>query len=920
MSRSRLFWTFSAVVVALFAMATKLSALYVDWLWFDSLGYAGVFWRRLAADWVLAAGVGALFAVVVWLNLWLLRADVELMPGQVVPPPYNRWLRRGRVGWTVTAVSGGLGLLAGLSAADQGTMALQFLYRVPFGTTDPVFGRDIGFYVFVLPILRLAYTTVTVALVLGGLMAAAGYVLTGRISYSGHWFYMHPRARVHLFGTLAAFFALLAVGYGLRAYGVLFSTHGASYGASYTDLHARLPALRVLAALSVVLAVLALLNLRARRHRPLIGGVILLAVASLGLGAAYPAVVQEFVVRPNEIARERPYIVRTIEFTRRAYGLDAVEEREYPVESRLTAEGLRAEPGTIQNVRLWDWRVLQSAYQQVQGIRSYYAFDEMDIDRYRVGGQYRQVLVSAREIRYRSLPERTWVNQHLKYTHGYGVVVSPAAQVDGQGLPVLWTRDIPPVANVPELEVRRPEIYFGEQTDTYAIVRTTEEEFDYPLGDTNAYTRYRGADGLPIGRPLPRLAFALLTGDYNVLFSRSITAESRLLFRRDIGERVQRIAPFLLYDPDPYIVVVDGRLVWLWDAYTVTDSYPYSEPHGLGFNYIRNAVKVAVDAYEGTVDFYVAAPDDPIVRTLARAYPGLFQPLDAMPAALRQHLRYPELLFTVQAEMFTKYHMQDPVVYYNREDLWARPQEIAGESLQPVRMDPYYVIMQLPGEPASEFLIMTPFTPVNRANMIAWMAGRSDGEHYGRLLVFKFPKDRTVFGPMQIESLINQDDVISERITLWNQQGSTVLRGNLLVIPVAGSLLYVEPLYLQSRTTQLPELRRVIVAAGSRVVMAETLEEALTGLLGPGVGTGPVGRGAPGAAAAPAGPPGAAPPATATPAPAGAPADAELRRLAAEARRTFREAEEALRAGDWARYGQRMEELRRVLERMSDGG
>lgn len=893
---------------ALFVAASWASTYYIDWLWFRNLGYLEVFWRTLASRWAVGLAGGAFLGSILFLNVWIATRDLHLLPPNVVPFPYQRWLRPR--GLTVLLVGGSavFGAMAGVAVSQEWLSFLLFRNRTAFGVADPLFGHDVSYYVFVLPVFLLLQQTLSAALLLAILAAGGIYALTDRIHLDVRWINVHPRALTHLSVLLGSFLLLKGAGYWLGAYRLLFSPRGAAFGASYTDIYAQLPALKAMTALAVLVALLAFATPRLRNYRVLLGGLGALLAVSFVLGTVVPSLVQNFVVRPNEIAKETPFIKLNIQNTRSAYNLDRIREQPFPVAEGLTRADLDAAGGTIGNIRLWDWRVLQSAYKQLQGIRPYYSFNDVDVDRYDVGGQLRQTVLSAREISYRDLPGKTWINQHLKYTHGYGAVASPASEVTAEGQPPLWVKDIPPVPAAPvaaPLRIDRPEIYFGEQTAAYAIVNTLEKEFNYPQGDQNAYTTYSGRGGIPIGGILPRVAFALRTGDYNVLFSRALTRESRALIFRSVPERVQRIAPFLLYDRDPYLVVSGGRLYWIQDAYTVTGAYPYSEPTLLGnvrVNYIRNAVKVVVDAYHGDVTFYVADAADPLIRTFQRVFPRLFRPLQAMDPGLRAHLRYPEDLFRVQAEQYRKYHMQDPVVFYNKEDMWGWPQEKVGNEVRLV--DPYYVIMELPGAGRPEFLLMMPYTPNGRQNMIAWLAARTDAEHYGDLLVYKFPKQKVVYGPEQVEALIDQNDAIAEKLNLWNQQGSEVQRGNLLVIPVRESLLYVEPIYLQSANTKLPELRRVVVAYGNRVVMADTLDEALAAVFGPGGG---------GTGAEPAGTPTA--PASA-PGGTGSGGPGEARALAREANRLFLEAQDALRRGDWAGYGERIRRLGEVLSRL----
>jgi uncharacterized membrane protein (UPF0182 family) len=652
-----------------------------------------------------------------------------------------------------------------------------------------------------------------------------------------------------------------------------------------------MPLLHLLTGVVVLGTLLLVANVFVRRWR------LVLIAAGVGLALTvlsplYPAIVQRFNVQPNELALERPYIEHNIRFTRYAYGLEDVQETPYQVTGRLTAEKLQANAEILENVRLWDWRPLRTTYEQLQEIRTYYTFVDVDVDRYTLGGRLREVTLAARELDIEQLREdaRTWVNQHLIYTHGYGLCLSPVAGVSEEGLPNLLVRDIPPQSTDPALAITRPEIYFGEATTNYAIVNTSEDEFDYPSGDQNVYSRYEGPDGVRLGGLLRRLAFALRFNSTPILLSDAIAAESRILFHRSLSDRVKTLAPMLWFDDDPYPVIVDGRIVWLYDAYTWSTRFPYSEPVR-GLNYIRNSVKVAIDAYTGSTVFYVVDPADPLIQTYQAIFPDLFTAGEEMDAGLRDHWRYPEELFLIQAEMYAAYHMQDPRVFYNQEDLWQTPTEVreAGETL----MSPYYVIMRLPDRSAgsgqgaedAEFAMIRPYVPAGKQNMIAWLYADSDGPGYGQLGVYKFSKEALVYGPIQVEARIDQDPYISQQLTLWNQRGSSVIRGNLLVIPIDGTLLYIEPLYLQAESGRLPELKRVLVAHGNRVVMADDLATGLAQVLGE-------------------------PPATT----AVEPLSTDAAALARSAQAHYQVAQECLQRGDWACYGAELEALGRDLE------
>jgi uncharacterized membrane protein (UPF0182 family) len=593
-----------------------------------------------------------------------------------------------------------------------------------------------------------------------------------------------------------------------------------------------LPAYNALAIILGVAAVLMLANIYLRKAWAVWVPLAVWLVASLLLLDAAPAIIQRLIVTPDELAREKQYIERSIEYTRQAFDLTDITEIPFAGDTALTREDLEANQDTVENIRLWDWQPLQRTYRQLQEIRTYYEFGDVDVERYTLADGPRSVMLSAREMRIDQLPEQaqTWINEHLIYTHGQGVVLNAVNEVTEEGLPELLVQGIPPRSSDPALEINSPEIYFGEMENNYVIVGTTENELDYPQGATNVYTRYQGEDGIRLDSLWRRLIFSIHFGDLPILISRSITDESRMLMHRQIQDRIENVAPFLWLDADPYIVISEGKLFWIQDAYTFSNRYPYSEPVNTGagkVNYLRNAVKVVVDAYNGSLTFYAADPEDPILQTYKGIYPELFTPYEAMPEALRQHVRYPEDLFSIQARMYMTYHMRDVQVFYNREDLWQQAIEVRGG--QEVLVEPYFVIMRLPGKKESDFMLMLPLTPAGKDNMIAWLYADSDGEDYGEMGVLEFSKQELIYGPRQIEARIDQDPVISQQLSLWNQRGSQVIRGNLMVIPVDGGLIYVEPIFLQAESGRLPELKRVIVAHGSHISMGNTLAEALTG-------------------------------------------------------------------------------------------
>jgi len=905
------------LLALLFVFLPTLARWYTDWLWFGEVGYRRVFWVPLLSRIGVTLVVGGLLFLLLFLNvLPLLRRlgrppqviDLEVGPRGRLTRRLGRRFDAARVAAVVIGV---LALLVGVAESRRWTMFQQFVHAVPFGTVDPLFSKDVGFFMFRLPVYQWAASFLFSWLVLALVVVVVGsYLDMAPLLIRGLWS-IPLRVRAHVSLLVALLLLVRGWGFWLDAYALVYSPTGVVTGAGYTDVHVVLPALRVLAGLFAAAGLLMLANVRLRTMRFAAAVVLLTAVAWLVGLRVLPGVVQTLRVRPSELTAETPYIQRNIRGTLEGYGLGRVREREFPGRP-VTAEDVARNRPTLENVRLWDYRPLLAAYRQLQTLRQYYTFVDVDIDRYRLPaahpaaagvsperGTQRQVMLAAREVDLSRLQARGWVNEHLVFTHGFGLVMSPVNLISEEGMPELWIRDIPP-QSVPGLEVREPRIYFGELTNHYVIVNTRVQELDYPRGDENVYTTYRGRAGIRL-HWLNRLAFAYRLADLKLAISTDISSRSRLLFQRNILARAQRIAPFLRYDRDPYLVVADGRLVWIIDAYTVSSRYPYSTPVEAGLNYIRNSVKVVVDAYDGTVTFYLVDPVDPVARTLAGVFPELFRPAASAPPEVAAHFRYPVDLFEIQARVYATFHMRDPRVFYNREDAWAIPSEVFGSETVPV--EPYYVTMRLDPRPDAppEFALILPLTPVNRDNLIAWMAARNDPPHYGELVVYRFPKQSVVFGPMQVESRINQDPEISQAITLWNQQGSRVIRGNLLVIPIEEGVLYVEPLFLQAERSQLPELKRVIVATGARIQMAETFEAALEGVLGRRPPTVPPAA------------PQLSPPTT-------PPADTAQRdRLIREALDVYRRARERLRTGDFSGYSEEIERLGKILERLAAG-
>jgi uncharacterized membrane protein (UPF0182 family) len=894
-------WTTLIIAFVLFLLLRFGVTMYTDWLWFQSLGFEGVYLKSLVGRVLVFFGAAIPFVIIFLGNLvvarWLSTRG-ELFLGQ------RRALDLPVFGWLIWVTGFFLGLAVGLAAAPRWLDFLRFFNQVPFGMRDPLFDQDVGFYVFTLPV----YHFIQGWLITTLLMTLIGVIIIYFFSQLHNMregeIVVLPHVRLHVSALGAALFVIIAWGHRLATFDLLYSPRGVAFGASYTDVHAELPALQAMFWLALIIAGTLLVNVVLRRlWLPLIGVGVWMAVGLIII-AIVPGLMQRYIVEPNELAREAPYIEHNIQFTRQAFGLDDVDEQDFGQLQPLSLETLAANRATLQNVRLWDYRPLGQTYRQIQSIRLYYTFTDLDIDRYWIDGNYRQVILAARELDQSQLQSPTWVNQHLQFTHGYGAVMNPVDEVTPEGLPDLWIKDLPPVSSVP-LAIERPEIYYGELTTNYVFVRTGIEEFDYPRGEENVYTFYEGAGGVPLNSYLKRLAFTFRLADANVLLSQYIDANSRLMFNRRIQDRVREVAPFLLYDNDPYLAIGEGgKLYWIQDAYTVSDRYPYAEPVSRDINYIRNAVKVAIDAYNGSMTFYIADSSDPLIQTYSAIFPGLFAPQESIPQGLREHLRYPEGLFTIQATMYQTYHMRDMNVFYNKEDLWSQPREVFSGQDQPV--EPYYVIIRLPGDEREEFMLIQPFTPTTKDNLIAWMAGRSDGEHYGQLIVYRFPKQELIYGPLQIEARVDQDPEISAQLSLWSQRGSQVIRGNLLVIPMERSLLYVEPLYLQAESGEIPELKRVILSSGEKVVMAETLAGALADLFGvEDIGIAAAKEAEPANAPVVAGE---------------VPSDLarQVYDLALKADEHYTAAQEALRAGDWATYGAELDAMEHVLKQLVD--
>lgn len=905
------------LLLLLFSVRT-IATVYTDWLWFQEVGYATVWLRQWSAR-LGTFGIALVVAIIILPLNWLIARRRAIQEAS----PFNpQLLAVGGTRWLLV----GLGLFLAFSFASamsaQWELWLRYLNRVPFNLTDPIFGRDVAFYIFELPVFRFLQGWLISLLVLTLLGILPIYAANHLADIQRSAWRPHRsaplRQHVALLGGLLL--VVWGAGYILDFFGLLFSEQGIVYGATYTDINATLWALRVQLVLIALAALAVLYNIfRLNLRLPLLFGGLWL-VATLILANLYPGIMQRYVVEPNEIVLENEYIAHNIAFTREAFQLDEIEVQPFESSADLDAADLLDNDETLRNIRLWDYRPLQQTYTQLQALRPYYYFNEVDIDRYEIDGEQRQVMLAARELNKANLPSPSWVNRTLEFTHGYGIVMNPVDEFTPEGQPEFFIRDLPPISTVP-IEVTRPEIYYGELTNDAVFVGSGREEFDYPSGNENVYSTYEGTGGVLLDNRLKRLAFAIRFSDVNVMLSEEITTQTRVQFHREIQERIQRITPFLMLDQDPYLVVWNGRLVWIQDAYTTSDYFPYATPvrtpqqpigaflpdgtevvsAGPPVNYIRNAAKVVVDAYDGTVTYYLSEPDDPLILSYQRIFPGLFRPLVEMPDDLLHHLRYPVDMFQMQAEQFLTYHMTDVRVFYNKEDLWEISLEIYDQMTMPV--EPYYVTLALPGEQAPEYLLIQPFSPVGKTNMIGWMAARNDPPNYGEVVLYELPKQELIFGPFQIEGRIDQEPVISEQFSLWNQAGSSVIRGNILTLPLNNNFLYIEPIYLLSSNNALPELKRVIAATETRVVMRETLAEALSAVV-EGVGLSEV--------AAVVGSEESIPPSSSLS------IDQEVAALILSADAHLQAAETAQREGDWSTYGVELEALRNDLATLSE--
>lgn len=824
------------IAIPLFLLSISSTWIF-EWMWLEELGYSQIFWTLRGTQVILTIGAFLIAATYFITNFRYLANQLKYVnlnttPLQGVNVNFSSDFTNKRMKQFFTLAGFVIALLFAFSFYIRWDESLRFISGVEFGEVDPLFGKDIGFYMFDLPFLNVLQGSLVSIVFLTLAILVLVYVFTGEFRIQSFTtFDARDKVLNHITVNAGIWLLLLAWGFFLERYELLFKSDGIVYGAGYTDVMIQLPSIWILFILSLLLSLIFFLT-RWVKLTKYIPAVLALFVAVIILGRVLiPSMVQQFNVEPNELELETPYLEKNIQMTRLAYNLHNVEEVEYQADDTLGISDIRNNQDAVDNIRLWDPRLLIGTYKQLQEIRSYYEFYTVDNDRYTVDGDVKQMMLSAREIA-RELPSQsnTWVNRHMQYTHGYGMVMSPVTETNSQGEPILVVRNLPPVYESDDLRVENPAIYYGENSSGYYIVNSGVEELHYPEGDENVYINYDGTGGIPFNNMFRKLLFAWELSDMNILLSDYIRDDSRLQTWRSVQERIHKITPFLQLDSDPYLVLNDGRLHWIQDAYTTSSYFPYSEQYQGRYNYIRNSVKIVVDAYNGDVNYYVIDEEDPVLKVYQEIFPDLFKPRSELPSDMENHFRYPQDLFEIQIETFARYHMTAPQVFYNQEDLWTRPNEKYGG--QQLIMEPYYVLARLPGDRKLEFMLISPLTPENRDNMISWMAAKSDAENYGDLVVYKLPKERLIYGPAQIEARIDQDPEISRQIALWDQRGSRVIRGNLMVIPVENSFLYVEPVFLLAEGVDIPQLQRVIVAIGDDISMQPTIEQAIFDLFG----------------------------------------------------------------------------------------
>jgi uncharacterized membrane protein (UPF0182 family) len=836
------------VVLMIFLSVSKIVTLVTDFLWYSAVGFKEIFMTALTTKIAIFLATAGFFFLFSSLNVWIASLIGKKEEKKGIPVLIKIAI--------IAAISIGIGF----SYTPEWMTVLEYANQSSFSVEEPIFNHDVSFYVFTLPFYNLVWRFLMSTLILSIIIVSVDYLQslitklfqikidpdnlnpTYNLNFKNIFSEIKKKPLTHL-SVLGSFvFLLLAGKHYLSRFSIMYSEKGIVVGAGYTDVMVSLPIIKFMMILALVMTGLFYVYIfYISKHSKLKKRHILFYFLGLYLIFGFvgptliPELFQSLWVSPNEINLEKPYIENNIAFTKLAYGLDKVEEKQFNVQDNISREIIEQEPETIDNIRILDRRPLRETYKQTQEIRLYYDLSGIDIDRYTIDGKYTSVLLAPRELDQMQIADnaKTWVNIHTVYTHGYGVVMSPVNSVTEEGLPNYIIKDIPPIyaTEEPSIKIERPQIYYGERYNNFVIVNTNTEEFDFPKGNTNEYINYNGKGGVILDSFGKKLLMALKFGDIKILLSSDITTESKIMFRRNILERVKTITPFIEVDSDPYVVINEGKLLWIIDGYTASNNYPYSEKFRKSLNYLRNPVKIVIDAYDGSVTYYVIDREEPIMKTFNKIFPNSFKDYDDMPDSLKKHVRYPKDLFRIQSEIYQTYHMANPTVFYNKEDAWQIPYEVYGVGQQ-VKTEPYHIIMKLPEEEKEEFILMTSFSPIKKNNMVAWFAARADGENYGKLIVYKFPKDKLIYGPLQIEAKFDQDSEISQQLTLWSQQGSRVTRGNLLIIPIQNNILYIEPLYIQAETGQLPELKRILVSDGERVVMEETLDEALSALFG----------------------------------------------------------------------------------------
>ncbi|MGO1369218.1 MAG: UPF0182 family membrane protein [Senegalia sp. (in: firmicutes)] len=909
-----------AILLILFSSLTSIVAFVTDYQWFSEIGYKDTFLTKLTTQ--LTIGIPLFLILFTLIYIYFISSKRNYYKEAKVKAP-----KGGERNLNIALGIGSALVSALVATAFAGGLwlnILQFLNATDFNLKDPIFNNDVSLYVFELPLFKEIMSLVLFLLFVLAISTIVFYLLlfslrkpnikrTENVLDIGDFknkqtiidilnkdIFKRAIFKVGIFGFVG--FIIIALNYYINTFDLLYSPRGVAYGASYTDIKITLWQYRIMAILSLVSAITILYGSYKRELKTALTGPVLLIVVGIA-GTLIGTGVQQFIVEPDEISKESQYIKNNINMTQEAYGLKEVTSKEFLVEQNLTKEDILNNKETIENIRINDYQPLNQVYNELQGIRYYYKFNGVDTDRYTIDGEYTQVFLSARELDTSKLKTKTWINEHLKYTHGYGFVLSPVNSVASNGQPNLLVNNIPPVTST-DLKIERPEIYFGEATDNYAVINSDEPEFDYPKGSDNAEVFYEGTAGISLGG-INRLLYAIKQANLKLLISNNVNNNSRIIINRNIKERVEKIAPFLSYDDDPYIVAnqEDGKLYWIIDAYTTTSNFPYSQPftEDLKTNYIRNSVKVVVDAYDGDTDFYIVDDKDSMIKTYEKIFPGLFKDAKEMPEELFSHIRYPENLFSIQTKIFERYHVNNPVVFYNSEDVWDVGEEVYMGEEQPIK--PNYMMFKLPDEEDVEFLLTVPYTPSTKPNMTSLFVARNDGENYGKLFLYRFPKGITVNGPKLVESKINQDSEISPQLTLWSQEGSNVLRGNIMTIPIEKSLLYVEPVYIQaSNENSVPEMKRVIVAYKEKIVMEKDLDTALSKIFGDlnreenedGLVT-DVEEGENGQA----------------------PEIDGIEEITKEANELFNKAKEASREGDWAKYGEYINELESVLNKLN---